>query len=269
MTFGAFKKRCGSFAHKLQHDAFAAPLLREFPKAMVTNYGVFPDDGYRYWYDYFEKSVTAHPTKADQNARYREWFPEFEHTGYTCAMPVVYTWYPIFDWYDFADTDYRWFYNMLLTASTIAPHAKPGVPLVSFVHWTTTAPPEHPDPAVKQLSPAKYQELFAHMLLRGHNALFLWCQNQELAEEIQLVHEVYADSLAYAEFLNRGVPVNFDVPRQPGPVVSGLRLGNRLLVRRTDFGDAQKPVEIHVAGRVLSGSAGRRTLADSGTRTLI
>ena len=33
------------------------------------------------------------------------------------AMPVVYTWYPTFDWYDFDDCDYRWFYNMLQVGS--------------------------------------------------------------------------------------------------------------------------------------------------------
>ena len=37
-------------------------------------------------------------------------------------------------------------------------------------------------------------------------------------------------------FIRRGVPVEFEVPAKPGPVVSGLRLGNRVLARRTDFG---------------------------------
>ena len=34
----------------------------------------------------------------------------------------------------------------------------------------------------------------------------------------------------------------FHVPRRPGAVVSGIRLGDRLLVRRTDFGDNTGPV---------------------------
>ena len=74
------------------------------------------------------------------------------------------------------------------------------------------------------------------MLLRGHDTFFLWCTGRELETEIQLVHEVYRDSLKYSGFINRGLPIQFEVPSRPGPVVSGLRLGNRVLARRTDFG---------------------------------
>jgi hypothetical protein len=41
------------------------------------------------------------------------------------------------------------------------------------------------------------------------------------------------------------------VPNEPGPVVSGLRLGNRLLIRRTDFTDSDEPVKIRVGGRTI------------------
>ena len=74
------------------------------------------------------------------------------------------------------------------------------------------------------------------MLLRGHDTFFLWCTSPELATEIKLVHEVYRESLEYNGFIQRGMPVQFGVPSKPGPVVSGLRLGNRVLARRTDFG---------------------------------
>ncbi|MCI0634423.1 MAG: hypothetical protein L0206_10995, partial [Actinobacteria bacterium] len=50
------------------------------------------------------------------------------------------------------------------------------------------------------------------------------------------MHEVYAAALEHRGFLDRGTPVTFDVPARPGPVVSGLRIGDRVLVRRTDFG---------------------------------
>ena len=58
----------------------------------------------------------------DQRAKYREWANEFDDTGYTFSMPVVYTWYPTFHWYDFEDTDYRWFYNMLKVGSNAGRH---------------------------------------------------------------------------------------------------------------------------------------------------
>jgi hypothetical protein len=249
--FRAFQKALRLVRCEMQRVAFGDNVTRYFPKARVGNYAVYCDDGYREWYDFFEKPVPGAPCKADQKACYREWFPEFERTGYTCALPVVYTWYPTFGWYDFEYTDYRWFYNMLLVASNAGGHRQAGVPNISFVHWTTTAPPEKPDPQVRQFSPGKYQELLRHMLLRGHDTFFLWCQQNELAEEIRLVHEVYSESLTYQDFLTRGKPVTFDVPRQPGPVVSAVRLDDKVLVRRTDFDGVAPAVSLRVGDRML------------------
>lgn len=250
--FRSFQKELRLIRSEMQRSAFGDNVTRYFPRALVGNYAVYPHDGYRYWYDYFETPPTdGMPVKADQKARYREWFPEFERTGYTFAMPVVYTWYPIFDWYDFADTDYRWFYNMLLVASNAGQHTPAKVPIISFVHWTTTAPPEQLDPRVKQFSAEKYQELLCHMLLRGHDAFFLWCQQKELPEEVRLVHEVYAKSLEHREFLERGEPVSFDVPREQGAIVSGVRLGNRVLARRTDFSSEHAAAVLKIDGKEL------------------
>ena len=249
--FRTFQKELRLIRCAMQRTAFGANVARYFPRARVGNYAVYPHDGYRYWYDYFEKPVAGAPYKADQRARYREWFPEFERTGYTCAMPVVYTWYSLFGWYDFPNPDYRWFYNMLLVASNSGRHRRPGVPNISFVHWTTTAPPTRPDPAVRQFSAEKYQELLRHMLLRGHDTFFLWCQDPELAEEIRLVHEVYAESLRYQDYLTRGQPVTFDVPQRTGPVVSAVRLDDKVLVGRTDFDDRTPDVWLRVGDRPL------------------
>jgi hypothetical protein len=62
---------------------------------------------------------------------------------------------------------------------------------------------------------------------------------------------VYAASLEYREFLEHGTPVTFDVPSEPGPVVSGLRLGDRVLVRRTDFGARTASVKLPIVGRPI------------------
>jgi hypothetical protein len=56
---------------------------------------------------------------------------------------------------------------------------------------------------------------------------------------------------AHREFIGQGEPVMFNVPSEPGTVVSGLRLGDRLLVRRTDFGDNQEAVRGVVDGRIV------------------
>jgi hypothetical protein len=245
-NFLEFQKALREIRSELQRCAFTDPVKSRFPDALIGNYAVYPHNGYRYWYDYFEYFVDGQPHIKDQRARYRLWNNEFAGTGYTCAMPVVYTWYPTYQWYDFEDPDYRWFYNMLLVASNAGKHTPAGTPVISFVHWHTTAPPENPDPSVKQFSRECYQELLWHMLLRGTDTFFLWCPRDEDAVEIKLVHEVYAEAQQYGEFLENGTPIHFRVPKKPAPVVSGLRLGNRALVRRTDFGNQQEPVEILV-----------------------
>ena len=235
---------------ELQRRIFAEPVLAAFPKALVGNYAVYPNDGWRYWYDYFEQFVEGAPFQADQGAKYRKWFAdEFRLSGYTFAMPVVYTWYPLYKWYDFADPDYHWFYNMLKVGSNAGRHTPAKTPIITFVHWNTTDLPKDADPEVKQFSAAKYQELLWHLLLRGHDTFFNWCPQAETADEVRLLHQVYAASLQYRDFLERGKPVTFDVPAQPGPVVSALQLGDRLLVRRTAFDSAAGPVTLRVGRR--------------------
>jgi hypothetical protein len=222
-----------------------------FPRALAGNYGVYPHGGYRYWYDYYERLPEGAPFLSDQKARYREWAAEFDDCGYSMGMPVVYTWYPIYSWYEFVISDYRWFYNGLLAASNPGRATADSTPLVTFVHRATTAPPPQPDPSVRPLSPAAYQELLWHLLLRGHDGFFLWCMPEELAEEVRLVHEVYAESLEYAEFLDHGRPVTFDVPKSPGPVLSGLRLNGRALIRRSDFDGNNRPASLLVGDHTL------------------
>ena len=56
------------------------------------------------------------------------------------------------------------------------------------------------------------------------------------------MQEVVDGALEYREFLDEGEPVLFDLPDRPGTIVSGLKLGDRLLVRRTEFGDSTAPV---------------------------
>jgi hypothetical protein len=248
--FGEFQRAVRTLRSELQREVYAEPVKANFPQVLVGNYGVYPHNGYRYWYDYYERYVDGQPCQADQRARYRRWYHEFPETGYTFAMPVVYTWRRIFDWYDYEDTDYRWFYNMLLVASNAGQNTPAEVPIISFVHWHTieTKPPAG---TARQFSEAKYQELLWHMLLRGTDTFFLWSPRQEAAKEIRLVHQVYAEAQQYGEYLSRGRPITFAVPKQPGPVVSGLRLDDRILIRRTDFGETDEPVRITVDGKTI------------------
>jgi hypothetical protein len=224
---------------ELLRRMLSEPVLEAFPEALVGNYGVYPHDGHRYWYDYFED---------DAGSPVREWYPEFAETGLNVAMPVTYPWYRGYAWYDFESSDYRWFYNMLLVGTNAARSTPPEIPIITFVHWHTTDPPPSADPAVKQLGAGRFQELLWHLLLRGHDALFSWSPREEALEESRLVHDVYRESHAYREFLLEGEPVTFQVPPRPGPVVSALRRGERLLVLRSDFDERDDPVFLDVDG---------------------
>ncbi|MCE5251992.1 hypothetical protein LLG96_17450 [bacterium] len=251
-SFPEFQKALRVIRSDLQRYAFTEPVLSRFPDALVGNYAVYPHDGYRYWYDYYEYYVDGQPYKEDRRAKYRAWYDDFPGTGYTFAMPVVYSWARLFGWYDFDNPDYRWFYNMLLVAGNAGKHTPSRIPVISFVHWNMINPEQYPAPGLTQFSAEKYQELLWHMLLRGTDTFFMWCGAQEEAEEIRLVHEVYAAAQEYGEFLEHGTPITFDVPPQPGTVVSGLVLGNRVLVRRTDFAGSDKPVEIRAGNRTFT-----------------
>jgi len=258
--FEEFQKVLRKLRCELQREVYAEPIKKNFPKALVGNYGVYPHGGYRYWYDYYEYYVEGQPALTDQRAKYRKWYHEFGETGYTFAMPVVYTWERIFDWYDYADTDYRWFYNMLLVASNAGQHTEASIPIISFVHWHTIKSDSSAG-QVQQFSEEKYRELLWHMLLRGTDTFFLWCRKNEAAKEIQLVYQVYAEAQQYGEFLSNGKPINFSVSKQPGTIISGLRLGgplkDRVLIRRTDFVSRKAgslkpspgPVEIGIANQ--------------------
>lgn len=247
--FATFQAAIRTKRAKLQKGMLADPVLTMFPDALVGNYGVYPHDGYRYWFDYFETFVEGAPFKADGRARYRQWFDEFPLTGYTFAMATVYPWADIVGWYDFEPVDYRWFYNLLLVASNVGKATPADVPIVTFVHWTPVEAP--PGAAVPSLSRGRYQDLLWHLLLRGHDGLFSWSRPEEAVAESVALQEVYAASHRYREFLRDGTPVTFDVPTLPGPVVSGLRLGDDVLMLRTDFDSSPEPVVLEIAGRVV------------------
>lgn len=250
-AYVTFQKTMREMRSYLQYYSYTEPVLSGFPGALVGNYAVYPNDGYRYWYDYFEYYVDGQPYKADQRAKYRQWYNDFPATGYTYAMPVVYTWSPTFTWYDFDNTDYRWFYNMLLVASNAGKSTPINIPIISFVHWNTIFATGSPDPAIKQMSSDSYQELLWHMLLRGTDTFFMWSEEKEFPAEVKLLQEVYAAAQQYGNFLEHGIPITFDVPEKPGTVISGLILGNQVLVRRTDFGTNREPVEILAGTRLI------------------
>ncbi|MCE5258982.1 MAG: hypothetical protein LLG44_08000 [Chloroflexi bacterium] len=235
--FASFQATLRRIRAEMQRVCYAEPLLSRWPQALVGNYAVYPHNGWRYWYDYFERFNPELPHQFDQGEPSRPWADEFGRSGYTFAMPVMYTWYRTFDWYTYSP-DYRWFYNMLKVASNAGASAPRSLPIISFVHHSLTDPPASGAGHVIGMSAWAYEELLWHSLLRGHSTFFSWCPDAECGHEAPLLHRVWAEALRYREFLESGQPVSFTVPREEGAVVSGLRLGSRLLARRSDFGGA-------------------------------
>jgi hypothetical protein len=90
------------------------------------------------------------------------------------------------------------------------------------------------------------------MLLRGTNTFFLWCMENENPEEVRLLHQVYAEAQQYGKFLDHGIPINFDLPARPGTVISGLALGDSVLIRRTDFDQNRNIVTVQAGTGMIS-----------------
>ncbi len=224
----------------LQKSVFVETVKQYYPECLIGNYAVNPHDGYRYWWDYFEKEVKDATYQKKQNALHRKWFDEFKYSGYTIAMPVIYTWYRFFNDYTFENKQYRWFYPLLKEATSVGRNTKPEIPIVSFVHWQTVLKPKQIPSDFEPMSRDRYKELLWHMLLRGHDTFCIWSPQNEMSEEIKVVHEVYLESLRYSDFILRGKPIYWNVPEEPDTIISAIRLKNNLLVMRTDFNDSKE-----------------------------
>jgi hypothetical protein len=245
-NFTAFQNAVRASRSDFQNEVFCKTIRNYFPKALIGVYGMNPHDGTRYWWDFFEKPETIDGVayKKDSGGLYRPWVQEFAPAGYNVAMPVIYS---LYNPYTFENKEYGWFYNMLLEATSVAKNTPPEVPLIPFVHWGYVVPA-----GKVPLSEEKYEEVLWHLLLRGHDTFCMWCPGEQTSRAVKPLHRVYSASLEHKEFFDKGTPVIFDVPSNPGVVISALKLGNRLLVRRTDFTAATEAASITVDGKQIS-----------------
>ncbi|MCX7704985.1 MAG: hypothetical protein N2115_01840 [bacterium] len=247
--FYEFQKAVRGKRAELQKEVFVKTVSKYYPECLIGNYAVNPHDGYRYWWDYFEKETKGAIYQKKQDALHRKWFDEFRYSGYTMAMPVIYTWYRFFQDYNFEPKEYRWFYPLMKEATSVGKNTSSNIPVITFVHWQTVSKPKNVPADFVPLSRGKYKELLWHLLLRGHDAFCLWSPINEMAEEIKVVHEVYAESLKYNDFILKGKPVFWDVPEEPDTIISGMKLNEKLLFIRSDFKEPRE-LKIKVDGRI-------------------
>ncbi|MFZ4394383.1 MAG: hypothetical protein ACOYOU_02010 [Kiritimatiellia bacterium] len=258
-NFAAYQAAVRSLRSGMQRENFVKPVQAQFPAVRIGNYAMNPHDGFRYYWDYYEEDAFGKPNltegipyRREQGAYYRPWWRgEFGSSGYTLAAPVVYAWYHLFLNYSFTNTDYRWFYGMLLEGTSAGRSTPADTLLVPFLHGRPIGAPDKAaqrPPDFAELREATYKELVWHLLLRGADSFILWAPGDE-AREMKPLHAVYAESLEYPDFFERGTPVAFDLPEQPGVVVSAMKWQDKLLVRRTDFAETAAQVTIKVEGK--------------------
>lgn len=230
----------------LQREVFVETVQKYFPKCFIGNYAVNPHDGYRYWWDYFEKEVEGATYQRKHNALHRKWFDEFKYSGYTMAMPVIYTWYRFFNDYKFKEKEYRWFYPLLKEGTSVGKNTPQNIPIVSFVHWQTVLKPKELPVDFFPLSREKYKELLWHLLFRNFDTFCLWSPLDEMADEIKVLYEVYSESFKYNDFIINGEPIFWEIPEEPEPVISGLKLKDKLLIIRSDFKERKEKIKIKI-----------------------
>jgi hypothetical protein len=271
-NFPAFQAAVRQLRSAMQRENLVRPVQAAYPAVRIGNYAMNPHDGFRYYWDYFEEESFGKPVLTagvpyvrEQQAYHRPWWRgEFEAAGYNLAAPVLYAWYHLFLNYTCADPDYRWFYGLLREATSAGRHTPADTPLIPFVHARPIGAPEKATdqpPGFAPLSVANIRELAWHILLRGASSFILWAPGDEV-RELRPFHAAYDESLAYPEFFDKGAPVCFDLPGEPGVVVSARHYQGRYLVRRTDFAATTGTVVVSLdpGGRLLVPAAPGRCL---------
>jgi hypothetical protein len=147
--------------------------------------------------------------------------------------------------------DRLYFFRLLRTISTANANKSPGKLSIAFVsRFVPDDPAEH---VRFGLNPRLYRELIRHALLRGTDGLYLFnlgypgspVTPAESFESVEDARAAYDELLAHREFLERGRPMTYQPPPEMGGVVwSGLRLGDRCLVRVFSLGSAAGRVDL-------------------------
>lgn len=249
-NFLTFQDTLRALRGELQRECAVEVVQAHNPEVLIGNWAVAPHDGWRYWYDFYETLPEGAPYREHQLARYRTWADEFSHTGYTYANPTCYPWNEMFPWYPDYPNEFRWFYILMKSGANAAANASPELPLIPWTKWHPT-PPRGDDELSPAMSLETYREFLAHMLLRGSDGFMMWCQPPETVAEVAAIVPALDEALRYREFLELGKPMLFEVPSQPGTIVSALLLDGRLLVRRTDFGGHTEPVTRRIDGDLV------------------
>lgn len=224
----------------------AAPVRRVYPDAAVTNWVVM-------------MSTAAHPVRS-----WTDWqHPATPPVFFTHTNPIAYGIDTYFQsaWPDDhqvsrANVDRFYTHLLLRQVSVDARNRAKHRPDLGAVVWVARWVPDERDRRVPVMSRAAYREALRHIWLRGVDAMQVFNPRREGYElyavrEVEDAQWVYNEMLAYRQFLEEGEVMNFDVPdnRETSVMWSGLRLGDRALVRITNLGSDRASIKICLTER--------------------
>ncbi|MEO5372045.1 MAG: hypothetical protein H7833_18405 [Magnetococcus sp. DMHC-1] len=237
-TREAFLRFRRQFWVQLMSAYVAAPLREYYPQASITNWVITlssPERPVLDWYD------QPHPPLGP--------------TLFTATTPVAYAidtaflsgWRKDNPW-DQEHVD-RLFMNVLLRqVSDNGWNVQRQAPYLQVIPWVARWVPDHPKQKIPVMSREAYREALRHLWLRGVDAMQVFnpvhagFRDMAIAEVVDATR-IYDEMLAHKEFLDRGEVLNYVYPgpQESGLIWSGLRLGERAVVRLYDHGGAAGP----------------------------
>jgi len=238
--FTAFNQYVYTLRSRLLVEVMVHPVRELFPKALVGNYGEFasskevPFEGRRPPRTLDPRLPLMPSAYANTNYLPRYFKPD-EAVTQEKADPIH-------------------FHALLHTVSTCNANKQPGQLSIPYLSRYV---PDNPDPRfLFGLSQRLFRELVRHVWLRGADTIYIfnlgYPTRPQLVtpafsfESVEDVRSVYDELLAHRDFLDKGEPMNFGVPKlgSAEPVWSGLRLGDRCLVRAFTLGAAPAKVSV-------------------------
>jgi hypothetical protein len=242
-NWNTFASYIGTLRAKVLSEAIVDPVHKVFPKALVGNYSDM-------------NSSLAAPAIGSPG----DILPPIELGRLSAAMPSIYAdtselaRYYNLDWpVTPADVDQVFFTSLGVATSSVLANKRPGLLEIPYVsQWT---PNRRDARYMLGMSHPVYREWLRHLWLRGMDGMYLYnlgfnesygVSAEFSFQSIENARSVMDEMLGYREFLEKGKPMNFDLPalRTTGIVWSGLALPDQVLVRTFTFGPETKQLDL-------------------------
>lgn len=207
---------------------YAAPVLEFYPKCSVTNWLAQPSTPEEPQPDW-----SGGPGRVHMPPLVTAWNP----TAYGAASWV---------WKSRNKEDKRdqervdqIYTNLLLRQVSLAGSlGERWAPEKELIPWITRWVSEPPELEFPVMTRERYREILRHLWLRRVAAMQVFSPRQKGYEdmampEVEDAVAAYDDMLAFREFLEKGEVLTYEIPQpqDDGVVLSGMRLGDRALVR--------------------------------------